>query len=70
MPGQTWRDTGHKALCPVSGRSYWPRRLCRAVFAGAYLENGELAHLLPPCLYALSAPILAYWREHTLTNGV
>ena len=19
MPGQTWRDTGHKALCPVSG---------------------------------------------------
>eukprot|EP01043_Picozoa_sp_COSAG02_P101254 COSAG02_NODE_37307_length_443_cov_1.351744_1_plen_73_part_01 len=18
MPGQTWRDTGHKALCPVS----------------------------------------------------
>ena len=20
MPGQTWRDTGHKALCPVSAR--------------------------------------------------
>ena len=22
MPGQTWRDTGHKALCPVSGTNW------------------------------------------------
>ena len=41
MPGPTWRDTGHKALCPVSAEEQHEDDLAQHVREGGELDVAE-----------------------------
>ena len=66
MPGQTWRDNGHKALCPLSGALRGERldRLEAAVLGGG-------RDLLAPTARKsyLSSPFLRLGRRERSEPG-
>ena len=44
MPVQTWRDTGHKALCPVHTGHTAVCPVCHTFQCFPALENGGIMH--------------------------